>query len=137
MARNGTIWDPLRKRDVALTPEETVRQWFIGFMRTQMRIPAHMMMSEVALAYGGKAWRADIVAYDRAGRPLMVVECKRPGTDLGQEAAGQALRYTHALDVDYIAVTNGTETYLFGRGPGGFACLDRVPEWEEMLWHRR
>mgnify|MGYP004650507059 FL=1 len=24
------VWDPLRKKAVALTPEEKVRQWFIG-----------------------------------------------------------------------------------------------------------
>lgn len=26
------IWDPLRKKQVALTPEERVRQWFIGVL---------------------------------------------------------------------------------------------------------
>ena len=26
------IWDPLRKKMVALTPEERVRQWFIGVL---------------------------------------------------------------------------------------------------------
>ena len=30
MAERQTIWDPLRKKDVALTPEERVRQWCIG-----------------------------------------------------------------------------------------------------------
>ena len=27
------VWDPLRKKEVALTPEEKVRQWFIGVLR--------------------------------------------------------------------------------------------------------
>ena len=30
--KRGTIWDPLRKREVALTPEEEVRQRFISLL---------------------------------------------------------------------------------------------------------
>lgn len=50
---NGNmIWDPLRKKEVPLTPEERVRQWFITMLRDTMHVPAHMMMSEVGLKYG-------------------------------------------------------------------------------------
>ena len=73
-----TVWDPLRRKDVALTPEEEVRQWFITVLRDGMKIPEHMMMSEVSLKVGAKPYRADIVVYDRTAKPLMVVECKRP-----------------------------------------------------------
>ena len=61
------VLDPLRRKEVALTPEEEVRQWFIGFMNTRMNIPLYKMMSEVSLRYGDgpvrKEFRADIVAY--------------------------------------------------------------------------
>ena len=42
------VWDPLRKKKVALTPEEKVRQWCIGVLRDTMKVPEHMMMSEAA-----------------------------------------------------------------------------------------
>lgn len=51
---NGDIqvWDPLRKKNVTLTPEERVRQWFISVLRDVMKVPMHMMMSEVGMKYG-------------------------------------------------------------------------------------
>ncbi len=67
------VWDPLRKKLVALTPEEKVRQWFIGVLMETFQVPAHMMMSEVALKFGDKPYRADILVYDRDTAPLMVV----------------------------------------------------------------
>ena len=71
------VWDPLRKKAVALTPEEKVRQWFIGVLKERMKVPEYMMMSEVAMKFGGKDFRADILVYGRDTAPLMVVECKR------------------------------------------------------------
>ena len=47
MTDKQTIWDPLRKRHVALTPEERVRQWCIGVLSNDLGVPMHMMMSEV------------------------------------------------------------------------------------------
>ena len=67
------VWDPLRKKMVALTPEEKVRQWFIGVLHSECGMPLHMMASEVSLQYGSelrkKAFRADIVVWDRNLRP--------------------------------------------------------------------
>ena len=77
------VWDPLRKKDVALTPEEQVRSWFIGVLRDNAGVPLHMMGSEVPLEFGQKKFRADIVIYDRALKPLAVVECKRPEVETG------------------------------------------------------
>ena len=56
----GTIWDPLRRKEVAATPEEQVRQWFIAaVLRDTVKVPMHMMMSEVGFRYGNKQYRAD------------------------------------------------------------------------------
>ena len=52
MAGECTIWDPLRKKDVAHTPEEDVRQWFIVQLQRLMGVPGHMMMSEVCFSLG-------------------------------------------------------------------------------------
>ncbi len=128
-----TVWDPLRRKDVALTPEEEVRQWFITVLRDGMKIPEHMMMSEVSLKVGAKPYRADIVVYDRTAKPLMVVECKRPDIVLNQAVIDQAIRYNRALDVRYIAVTNGPKTFLFAKEGDGFVFMEKAPMWEEMI----
>ena len=57
----NTLWDPLRRKEVAATPEERVRQWFIVQLRDVFKVPMHMMMSECALMFGGKRYRADIL----------------------------------------------------------------------------
>ena len=134
MAERKTIWDPLRKKDVALTPEERVRQWCIGVLASGMGVPMHMMMSEAGVCLGGKQFRADILVYDRTARPLMIVECKRPQVELTREVLDQAVRYNMVLDVDYIMITNGTGTYVCRRnGDGGFTFIDVVPKYNEMI----
>ncbi len=130
----STIYDPLRRKDVALTPEERVRQWFIDLLRTSAQVPAHQMMSEVQLQYGsGKVWRADIVVYGHGGAPLAVVECKRPDVEITKEVLEQALRYNIILKVPFIFLTNGNLTYICRRNGDSYEFLDRAPVYEEML----
>ena len=127
------IWDPLRKKSVRNTPEEAVRQWFISVLHEGMKVPEHMMGSEVALRHGAKEYRADIVVYNREAGPVMVVECKRPEVELDQEVGDQALRYNNELNVNYIAVTNGLKTFIFERQADGWQFMEKAPMWEEML----
>ena len=127
------IWDPLRKKEVAATPEERVRQWFIVQLRDAFGVPEHMMNSEVGFKFGAKSWRADILVYDRAGQPLAVVECKRPDVALDAHVIEQAMRYNSVLGVRYLFVTNGKMTYLYGLKGDTFVPLDRIPSFEEML----
>jgi len=127
------IWDPLRKKSVKNTPEEAVRQWFISVLHQGMGVPEHMMGSEVALTHAGKQYRADIVVWDRAAQPLMIVECKRPEVALSQEVVDQAIRYNNELDVKYIVITNGGKTFMFQRTDDGFAFMEKAPKWEEMI----
>ena len=136
MIHSDMVWDPLRKKSVRLTPEEEVRQWFISVLHEGMKVPEHMMGSEVSLAWNGRDYRADIVVYDRSAHPLLVVECKRPEVELSQEVVDQAIRYNNALDVRYIVITNGLKTFMFERGAEGFTFVEKAPLWEEMLCRR-
>lgn len=131
-----TIFDPLRKKNVALTPEERVRQWCIGVLAKSLQVPMHMMMSEVGIRLGDKQMRCDIMVYDRQARPLMVVECKRPEVELTAEVLDQAVRYNMVLNVKYMVITNGTKTYVFRRteadGLVRYKVADNVPVYNEM-----
>ena len=129
-----SMWDPLRRKDVASTPEEQVRQWFIGVLRSSVGVPMHEMSSEVPFSFGHKSYRADILVYDRAQKPLAVVECKRPGVALGPAVGEQALRYNSVLDVRWIFLTNGQKTVLLRREPstGAFAPCEEIPSYEQM-----
>ena len=130
------IWDPLRKKEVAATPEERVRQWFIVQLRDAFGVPEHMMNSEVGFKFGAKSWRADILVYDRAGKPLAVVECKRPDVALDAHVIEQAMRYNSVLSVRFLAVTNGKMTYLYRLEGERFVPCERFPGYEEMVCPR-
>ena len=136
MIHSDMVWDPLRKKSVRLTPEEEVRQWFISVLHEGMKVPEHMMMSEVSLTWNGLDYRADLVVYDRSAHPLLVVECKRPDVELTQEVVDQAIRYNNALDVRYIVITNGLKTFMFERCTDGFVFVDKAPLWEDLLCRR-
>ena len=137
------VWDPLRRKNVVLTPEEGVRQWFVRILSEELHVPLHKMMSEVGMKFGvdvgglaggkRKTFRADIVAYGRRGEPLLIVECKRPETELTREVLEQALRYNRVLRVRYLAVTNGTGTFFCRLDGERFVFLDKAPSWEEMI----
>ena len=133
MVSSAYIWDPLRRKSVRNTPEEAVRQWFISVLHEGMKVPEHMMGSEVSLKVGQKDYRADIVVYDRRAHPVMVVECKRPEVTLDQDVVDQALRYNQQLDVKYIAITNGPKTFIFQRQADGWQFMEKAPMWEEMI----
>lgn len=131
------IYDPLRKKQVALTPEENVRQWFIGVLSHDLGVPLHLMMSEAGFRLGGKQMRADIIVYDRSACPLAVVECKRPEVELTREVLDQAVRYNMVLNVKYIFITNGTKTHICRRmerdGRTGYEFTAAAPTYAEML----
>ena len=133
MQTKATVWDPLRKKEVALTPEERVRQWCIGVLAQQMQVPMHMMMSEAGFKLGEKQYRADILVYDRKAQPLMVVECKRPEVELTQEVLDQAVRYNMALNVIYMIITNGTMTFICQRQGDRCVFIEKVPTYNEKL----
>lgn len=133
MKQRETIFDPLRKKEVALTPEERVRQWCISVLAEQMKVPLHMMMSEVGFGLGAKQLRADVVVFDRKGKPLMVVECKRPDVELTVEVLDQVMRYNMVLDVMYMLITNGTKTYICRKQGEKYEFMDSVPTYEDML----
>lgn len=136
MDRN-TVWDPLRKKNVMLTPEEDVRQWFITRLNGIAGVPMHMMKSEVGFRLGEKRFRADIVVYGRDAMPVAVVECKRPDVQLDNSVLDQTVRYNMVLNVRFIFITNGTKTFVCrradeGNGPVRYEFLDRFPSYGEM-----
>ena len=130
------IWDPLRKKYVTATPEEQVRQWFITQLRDRFKVPVTMMRSEAGFLFGGKRYRADIIVYGRDGKPVAVVECKRPEVDLDASVAEQAMKYNSVLGVKFLILTNGNLTYLYTLANGVFVPCGRIPLYEEMICQR-
>jgi hypothetical protein len=74
----GTIFDPLRKKMVALTPEEWVRQNFIRHLIVSLKYPEGLIAVEKNLVINHMKKRCDILVYNKHGHPVLLVECKAP-----------------------------------------------------------
>lgn len=105
------VYDPMRRRWVALTPEEWVRQHFVDFMIKGLGFSAMRIANEVPLKLNGTARRADTVAYDDNLRPMVIVEYKAPDIKLTRETLEQALRYNLVFDAPGLMITNGMDVY--------------------------
>ena len=129
-----TIFDMLRRRYVALTPEEWVRQHFVHFLVDVKGYPATLLANEVRLQIGGKLLRADTVLYDNSLRPRMIIEYKAPHIVLTQRVFDQITVYNMLLHVDYLIVSNGQEHYCC-RMDYEHECYDflqGIPNYEEL-----
>ena len=102
------VLDPVRRRWVALTPEERVRQQTILMLHHHYGYPLELMQIEGAISVNGLRRRCDIVVY-RDGKPYIIVECKQPEVPISQKVCDQACRYNSVLQVPYLLLTNGRQ----------------------------
>lgn len=107
------VFDPVRQKWVALTPEERVRQIFILYLLNVKEFPLSHLSVEHAVTVNGMTQRYDLVVFDDELKPHMVVECKAPHVKLTQQVADQAARYNAVLRAPLICVTNGVERKVF------------------------
>ncbi|MBX2965983.1 MAG: type I restriction enzyme HsdR N-terminal domain-containing protein [Cyclobacteriaceae bacterium] len=116
---DGKVWifDGIRKKYVVLTPEEWVRQHVVQYMLNEMNYPKSLIGVEISLTYNTMNKRADIVVFDRQGKPWMVVECKAPDLQLSHSAALQVATYNKSLQAPYVVITNGMQVYCFAVQP--------------------
>lgn len=108
---NGVVhvWCIIRKKDLVCTPEEWVRQHFIHFLINDRKIPIGLIASEYPLDYNGRLKRADIVVFNKAQKPVLIIECKAPKISLDEKTLFQIAQYNFKLDVDYLCLTNGLD----------------------------
>lgn len=128
------IFDILRRKYVALTPEEWVRQHFIHYLVEHLNYPSALLANEVQLRVGQKQLRADSVLYDRELRPRMVIEYKAPSVALTQKVFNQVSAYNLLLHVDYLIVSNGLQSYCckMDYDHHKYLFIDHIPYYEEI-----
>ena len=105
------ILDILRRKFVALTPEEWVRQHFIHFLIDVKGYPSALLANEVELTVGEKKMRCDSVLYSRQLAPRMIVEYKAPTIQITQKTFNQIVAYNSLLHAEYLVVSNGISHY--------------------------
>ena len=129
------IFDGIRKKYVALTPEEWVRQHLIHYLATEKTYPVALISVETPLKYARVNKRSDVLVNDRNGQPLMLIECKAPDVAITQKVFEQIAVYNLSIQAPCLMVTNGLQHYCMvmatDTSPARF--LGEVPEFEDLL----
>jgi hypothetical protein len=107
--QEGKVWvfDPVRKKQLVLTPEEWVRQHWINYLIHHLNYPRGLFALEKGLKYNQIQKRTDLVIWDTGGIPYLLIECKAPNVSLTQKTMAQACLYHHELKSPYLIITNG------------------------------
>jgi len=106
-----TVFDPVRKKWIALTPEEHVRQYLIRYMINVLKYPPALMAVEKNIKVGEMNKRFDIVVYGRDHKPWLLAECKAPDVEITAKTLQQLLNYQRTVQCNYWVLTNGHITF--------------------------
>jgi hypothetical protein len=128
------VFDILRRRYVALTPEEWVRQNFIHYLIESLNYPATLLANEMRLQVGQKQLRADSVLFDTELKPRMIIEYKAPNIAITQKVFDQISAYNLMLHADYLIVSNGMRHYCckMDYDNNRYMFMDHIPKYEEI-----
>jgi len=132
------IFDGIRKKFVALTPEEWVRQHTVEFICTTKGYPRSWISLERKLTLNGLTRRYDIVVFGPDGRVALLVECKAPDVAVSQEAFDQIARYNISLGAAMLMVTNGLQHrfYRIDHDHSRYDFLPDLPQYRTMMHSR-
>ena len=119
--RNGKecYFDPIRKKLIYITPEETVRQQVISYLIDELKVPVETISVESHLSHYGldSRKRTDILidGLDKEGKrfPLVVIECKAPDVAISNKVGIQITEYCNLLGCDYAMMINGNECFSY------------------------
>jgi hypothetical protein len=128
------IFDPLRRKNVAFTPEEWVRQHFVNYLITSKAYPSERIANEVAIHVNGISKRCDTVIYDNYMEPLLIIEYKAPDVTITEDVFSQISRYNSVLKVPYLIVSNGLTHYCCNMDYVNMKCrfMKDIPAYTEI-----
>ena len=128
------IFDFLRRKYVALTPEEWVRQHFTHYLVEHKGYPQGLMGNEIELHIGEKRLRCDTILYNKEAKPHMIIEYKAPTIQLQQKTFDQISVYNLLLKVDYLVISNGLQHYCCKMDylNQKYAFLRDIPDYENL-----
>lgn len=117
----------IRKRKVALTPEEWVRQHVLHFLVHDRRFPSGLIEVEKSIRVFNTDKRVDILVRSATMQPYLLVECKAADVALSQKEAEQLARYQITVNAPYSLLTNGRQHIVMHNTEAGIAYLPELP----------
>lgn len=129
------IFDRLRKKFVALTPEEWVRQNFVNYLVEYKGFPASLMANEVAITLNNTRRRCDTVVYSKMAEPLVIIEYKASSVEITQQVFDQIVRYNMVLRAQYLIVSNGLNHYCcsIDYDNNSYKFIKDIPNYDALM----
>ena len=125
------VYDPLRRKWVAFTPEEHVRQLLISYLSVMAAYPVAFMATEKEVRLHQLRRRFDLLVYNRNHQPWMLAECKEPGVALTDNTLHQLLAYHSQIPCRFWLLTNGIQTYCADSAdPNKIVWLHELPAYD-------
>ena len=124
------IFDFIRKQWLLLNEEEWVRQNFIQFLVQEMKYPVELIAVEKEIQLGELKKRFDILVFDRAHKPWMLIECKAGDIKLDEKVFQQVLRYNISVPANFLVITNGHYTHGWEKTGGELKEIMEMPVWQ-------
>lgn len=125
------VFCPVRKKWVALLPEEWVRQNFILYLHHILGYPLSLMAVEKQIQIGERIRRFDIAVHDRQGQALLLVECKEMDIPFSESWLQQAAAYNVSVQSPCIIVTNGRQCVAIAKKGDTLRVLEQLPVFEK------
>lgn len=133
--------DPIRKKLIYITPEETVRQQILQYLIKEIRVPKEMISVEQHLSHYGinTKRRADIVIHAVTENgdisPLAIIECKAPDVYLDDAVYKQMVDYAELIGAKYVMANNGSEKmcFYYSDNEQRYIQIEDLPDYEKMV----
>ncbi len=103
---------------------------FVQYLIRELKYPATLIALEKEIMLGELKKRFDILVYDTAHKPWMMIECKAAAIKMDENVLQQVLRYNISVPVQYIVITNGRLSYGFEKKNDQLEILSALPEWK-------
>jgi len=114
------LFNPVLRKRFKNRPEERVRLKWVEYLLHQTGVKKSRIGFEtpIQLRQEKNTVRADLILYDKAMKPEILVECKASSITLNASAAEQAARYNSTIGARYICLTNGINDFWFEQQAG-------------------
>ena len=128
------IFDPIRKKYLVLTPEEFVRQLFVLYLIEERDFNKNRIAIEKLIIVNELRKRGDIIIYNKAMQPFLLVECKAASVPIDEKTFKQIAWYNMPLKVEYLVVTNGLSTYCCSMDyeNDSYKFLNKIPKFKKI-----
>jgi hypothetical protein len=127
------VFDLVRKKWLALNPEEWVRQHLLNHLITEKHVPASLISVEKEIDLNSTRKRYDVVVYNSLKQPVLLIECKSPDVQITEAALEQAMRYNLILGVKHLLITNGLKQFVIAVQDGRGSLLAELPEYRDLF----